>query len=81
MGEGRELIVTQGIDVCEVAGATKDKLPMLAIGSADGHHFLCDPNQLTMQGVWSGQFGPLDEAGQLVPITTGMKSFFLDWFP
>lgn len=81
MGEGRELIVTRGIVVREVAGAAKDKLPMLAIGSADGHHFLYDPNQLTTQGVWSGQFGHLDEAGQLVPIATGMKSFFLDRFP
>ena len=81
MGEGNELIISSGVLIREVAGGEKAKRPLLAIGSATGHHFLYDPNQLQMQGVWSGQFGHLDAEGKLKPITTGMKSFFLDRFP
>lgn len=81
VGAGREVVVTRGVVVREVAAAEAGKRPLLAIGSASGHHFLYDPNQLTLQSVWSGRFGEEDTAGRFVAATAGRKSFFLDRFP
>jgi len=81
VGAGRELVVTRGVVVREVAPAATGLRPLLAIGSASGHHFLYDPNQLRLEYVWSGSFGHLDAAGRFVPTAAGRKSFHLDRFP
>lgn len=81
VGPGRELVVTRGVVVREIATAAAGQRPLLAFGSASGHHFLYDPNQLTLQSVWSGPFGHLDAAGRFVPTAAGRKSFHLERFP
>lgn len=81
MGEGNELVVTGGVVVREVAGGKEGAMPMLAIGSVSGHHFLYDPNRPSMQGVWSGQFGRIEADGKLTPFATGLKPFALNRVP
>ena len=56
------------------------KRPLLAFGSGNGHHFLYDPNQLTMVGIWKGVFGEI-ENGKFRPNTENLKSFSLEKFP
>jgi len=56
------------------------KRPLLAFGSGSGWHFMYDPNQLTMVGIWKGEFGRV-ENGVFKPDTERLKSFSLDRFP
>ena len=57
------------------------RMPQLAVGTAEGHHFLYDPSGPKMLAVWTGQFGRLDEAGVFVPNETAMRSFSLERDP
>ncbi|MFD2256159.1 hypothetical protein ACFSSA_05700 [Luteolibacter algae] len=81
MGEGNELIVQNGIILREVPAPENGQLPMIAVGQANGHHFLFDPNKMTLEGTWSGQFGRVDQAGNFVPSNEKMKGFSLDRAP
>lgn len=81
IGEGNELVIKSGIIVREVAPAEEGLLPLIAVGTADGVHHLYDPNQFTMQGVWTGLFGRVDEDGAFLPNTAALKSFFLERTP
>jgi len=81
IGEGNELIVTQGLVVREVAPERDGLLPLLAIGTAGGRHHLYDPNEFVMQGIWTGLFGRLDDAGTFTPNISKLKSFALERTP
>ncbi|MEM8954504.1 MAG: hypothetical protein AAGD22_10170 [Verrucomicrobiota bacterium] len=81
MGEGGELIVTEGVVVREVPADAPDKYPLIAVGTAKGVHHLYDPNQFAMQGFWTGQFGRVDDNGHFVPNTARLKTFHLDQAP
>ena len=80
-GEGREVVITRGIVVREVRPTEEGLIPSLAVGTAEGHHFLYDPGGPKMLAVWSGQFGRLDEAGNFEPNDAAMKSFYLERDP
>ena len=76
---GAEVAVGNAIVVREVA-QEKGEHSLLAFGSPDGTHFLYDPNQLTMRGIWNGVFGWEDD-GQFKPNDEALKSFSLSKFP
>lgn len=80
LGEGGEVIVTKGIVVKEVSSETGD-IPLLAVGSSSGLHFLYDPNRLAMEGFWSGPFGRVNEGGVFEIDSLKLKSFHLDRAP
>ena len=80
MGEGGEVVVTQGYIVREVS-QEGDLLPLIAVGSSHGQHFLYDPNDLAFEGFWTGQFGRMSESGRFEPNLRGLKSFSLDRTP
>ena len=80
IGEGGEVVVTEGIIVRE-SPAENGELPLLSFGSASGKHFIYDPNQLTMQGFWNGLFGRLNGAGDFVPGLQSLNSFSLSRYP
>ncbi len=77
LGEGNEVVVTKGSVVREVQPSEPGKLPCIAVGSADGFHYLYDPNQFAMQAIWTGRFGQEHTAGGFVPGMTNLKSFSL----
>lgn len=77
LGEGNEVVVTKGLVVREVPSPELGKRPCIAVGSADGIHYLYDPNQFSMQSIWTGRFGQEDAAGVFVPGIANLKSFSL----
>ncbi len=77
LGEGNEVVVTKGFVVREVDPSEPGKLPCIAVGSADGIHYLYDPNQFAMQSIWTGRFGRQNTAGGFVPGMNNLKSFSL----
>ncbi len=81
LGEGNELVIKSGLIVREVAPAEDGKLPLLAVGTADGVHHLYDPNQFAMQGIWTGLFGRLDADGAFQLNTSALRSFYLEKTP
>lgn len=81
LGPDQTLVVTRGVIVREVASATAGARPLLAVGTAAGHHFLYDPNRPALVGIWWGAFGRVDSAGGFAPANDGMKSFSLDRGP
>ncbi len=81
IGESDELVVTQGLIVREVAPERDGQLPWLAIGTATGKHHLYNPNEFAMQGIWSGLFGRLNDAGTFTPDISRLKSFALERTP
>jgi hypothetical protein len=80
MGEGGEVVVTRGFVVKEIF-RNQTPLPLIAVGSESGHHYLYDPNQVAMVGFWLGQFGRVNASGNFVPSDGDIKSFSLDRAP
>lgn len=80
MGEGGEVVVTRGFIVKNVPSDQGD-MPLLAVGSSTGQHLLYDPNRLTMEGFWRGQYGRISEGGEFEPNLRDLKSFSLDRAP
>jgi len=77
LGEGNEIVVTKGFVVREVPPLASGKRPCIAVGSADGIHYLFDPNQFAMQSIWTGRFGQQDGVGGFAPGAANAKSFAL----
>lgn len=81
IGEGNELVIKDGIIVREIPTTEGGKHPLIAVGTAEGVHYLYDPNQFAMQGIWTGLFGRLDDSEAFQPETDTMRSFFLEKTP
>lgn len=75
--EGRELVVTQGVIIREARSNLLNKFPLLAVGSANGIHHLYDPNTYSVQAVWSGSFGRMNEKGGFEYDESKLKRFLL----
>ncbi|MBK1829649.1 hypothetical protein JIN77_02840 [Verrucomicrobiaceae bacterium R5-34] len=76
LGEGNEIVVTDGVIIREVP-VGKGKRPMIAVGTKAGYNYMYDPNDRSMEGIWTGHFGRQDPAGQFEPMNQKMKSFHL----
>jgi len=72
-----ELVVTQGVVIRETRSDGLDKSPRLAVGSADGIHHLYDPNTYSVQAIWSGSFGKVNENGEFEYDESKLKYFLL----
>ncbi len=72
-----ELVVTQGVIIRETQPEGLDKSPLLAVGSADGIHHLYDPNTYSVQAIWSGSFGRVNENGEFEYDESKLKHFLL----
>lgn len=81
IAEGSEVIVNQGIIIREVNSTIEGEQPLLAIGSATGIHHLYDPNTFSVQAIWSGSFGNLDEDGDFGYDESKLKPFLLRDYP
>ncbi|MEJ6700569.1 MAG: hypothetical protein QNL01_06315, partial [Akkermansiaceae bacterium] len=81
LGEGNEIVVTEGVIIREVPSKKKGELPMIAVGTKAGYNYLYNPNALTMTGFWVGHFGRQDPAGVFEPMTGKLKSFALGRYP
>ncbi len=79
-GEGGEVVVVEGRVVREVE-VDGGPLPLLAVGSSDGRHYLYEPNHFAMQGVWFGTFGRLDDQGVFTIDRSKLKPFHLKRTP
>jgi len=51
LGEGNEVVITDGVIIREVPSEKKGELPIIAVGTKDGHNYMYDPNKLSMVGV------------------------------
>ena len=77
LGEGNEVVVTEGVIIREVPSKEKGKRPMIAVGTKAGYNYMYDPNALSMVGVWTGHFGRQDPGGVFEPMNKKLKSFHL----
>ena len=77
LGEGNEVVITDGVIIREVPSEKKGELPIIVVGTKDGHNYMYDPNKLSMVGVWTGHFGRQDPDGVFEPMNEKMKSFHL----
>ncbi len=75
--DDRELIVTQGVIIREAFSDGLDKSPLLAVGSASGIHHLYDPNSFSVQAIWTGSFGRMNENGKFEYDKSRLKPFLL----
>ena len=75
--EGGYLIVAEGWVVEEVP--VRGKLPAIAVGRSDGVHYLYDPNNFHLAGIWTGRFGKRGEDGALILDKEARRPF--DIFP
>ncbi len=58
-----------------------NKLPLIAVGSPSGNHFLYNPNMLVVRGFWKGRFGWETSAGEFKPNQEELQSFSLNRKP
>lgn len=79
--ETQEIVVTEGSIVREVPSPITGQQPLLAVGAAQGIHHLYDPNTFSVQAIWSGSFGKLDEEGRFTYEESKLKHFMLRDFP
>ena len=77
LADDGELVVTQGLIIRETRSEGFDKSPLLAVGSADGIHHLYDPNTYSVQAIWSGSFGKVNENGEFEYDESKLKRFLL----
>ncbi|MGE9267116.1 MAG: DUF7133 domain-containing protein [Verrucomicrobiales bacterium] len=75
LGEGNEIVVSEGVIIRELPAEEKGKLPLLAVGMAKGANYLYDPNGKFFVGIWTGHFGRQDPGGAFEPMNERMKSF------
>lgn len=76
IGEGGEVVVTDGFVIREVAHADEES-PFLAVGTDQGYHFLYNPNMPAVVGFWRGSFGRDNASGEFVYNETNLKPFHL----
>ena len=76
----KEILPTSELIVREISQG-KDKLPLLAVGSASGTHLLYNPNMLVMRGFWTGTFGWESQDGTFQPNLEALRSFSLERYP
>ena len=77
LGEGNEVVVTEGVIIREVMDKEKGKRPLIAVGTKEGYNYMYDPNALSMVGVWTGHFGRQDDGGAFEPMNKKLLSFHL----
>ena len=76
IGEGGEVVVTDGFVVREVA-QDEGGMPFLAVGTDQGYHFLYDPNMPAVVGFWRGLFGRENASGEFQYNEATLKLFHL----
>jgi len=79
--ETNEVVVTEGTIAREAPSPVAGHQALLAIGSAQGIHHLYDPNTYSVQAIWSGSFGKLDESGQFTYDDSRLRRFMLRDLP
>lgn len=76
VGEGGEVVVTNGFVVREVTNSDGG-LALLAVGTNLGYHFLYDPNVPAVVGFWRGLFGREDTPGEFQYNEAARRPFHL----
>jgi len=81
LGEGNEIVVTEGVLIRELPPKKKGGRPLIAVGTKEGYNYIYDSQALSMVGVWTGHFGRQDPDGVFEPMNKKMKSFHLGRLP